>query len=421
MEIDPATGTPVCGVAGSKSKDALSPPPPPEKSAWTFDYGSKDYEEIMRDFNDDFSVDKSLVENVVASAHFVHSIVSEMKHIFLDERAYQDLCGFNTLMREVQTSVSRLADFASAYENKSSAGDPPPRANEFLQRVEMDEVKSSLNTVQEGLAEVKAILKDRGPTIPKGQHLPPYRSQASPAWGNIRLASASPITSSTPMQTKGITALSRSSPLLPFGEIIYNNALMMHNVKVAKDVNRKEFFAALINRRLNGRIVPISVEDIDEVTRNDDLTTTNDDDPSTFTIFFNADFKSTKLIFENSFCFSNHQIEEKVWLSPLLSPWEVKLRANARRLAYQICKDVHKDKEWWNSIKVYESGYSLKLKIFPVGSGAKPPRIVRFSLVGLTSAKDPGLKSGLSLLLSKVKFGSVALNDEEDKSNDDSV
>ena len=79
------------------------------------------------------------------------------------------------------------------------------------------------------------------------------------------------------------------------------------------------------------------------------------------------------------------------------------------------------DKEWWNSIKVYESGYSLKLKIFPVGSGAKPPRIVRFSLVGLTSAKDPGLKSGLSLLLSKVKFGSVALNDEEDKSNDDSV
>ena len=186
----------------------------------------------MRDFNDDFSVDKSLVENVVASAHFVHSIVSKMKHIFLERPTNKnhadpskDLCGFNTLMREVQTSVSRLADFAIAYENKSSTGDPPPRANEFLQRVEMDEVKSSLNTVQEGLAEVKAILKDRGPTIPKGQHLPPYRSQASPAWGNnIRLASASPITS-TPMQTKGITALNRSSPLLPFGEIIWGDHL----------------------------------------------------------------------------------------------------------------------------------------------------------------------------------------------------
>ena len=421
MEIDPITGTPVCGVAGSKRKDAppLSSPPPPDMSVWAYAFGrkSKEYEEIMGDINDDFSVDKSLAENAVASAHFVYSITAKMKSIY-----GKDDIKINTLIREVESSVQRLSDFAIADMNKSSVGDPPPRANELLQRIEMDEVKSSLNTVQEGLAEVKAILKDRGPTIPKGQHLPPYRSQASSAWGNnIRLASASPITSSTPMQTKGITALSRSSPLLPFGEIIYNNALMMHNVKVAKDVNRKEFFAALINRRLNGRIVPISVEDIDEVTRNDDLTTTNDDDPSTFTIFFNADFKSTKLIFENSFCFSNHQIEEKVWLSPLLSPWEVKLRANARRLAYQICKDVHKDKEWWNSIKVYESGYSLKLKIFPVGSGAKPSRIVRFSLVGLTSAKDPGLKSGLSLLLSKVKFGSVALNDEEDKSNDDSV
>uniref|UniRef100_A0A7S4DCV7 Uncharacterized protein n=1 Tax=Heterosigma akashiwo TaxID=2829 RepID=A0A7S4DCV7_HETAK len=372
----------------------------------------------MGDINDDFSVDKSLAENAVASAHFVYSITAKMKNIY-----GKDDIKINTLIREVVSSVQRLSDFAIADMNKSSVGDPPPRANDFLQRIEVVDIQSSLNTVQEGLAEVKALLsKDRGPNLPKGQHLPPHRSEASPVWGNniIRLASASPITS-TPMQTKGITALHRSSPLLPFGEIIYNNALMMHNVKVAKDVNRKEFFAALINRRLNGRIVPISVEDIDEVTRNDDLTTTNDDDPSTFTIFFNADFKSTKLIFENSFCFSNHQIEEKVWLSPLLSPWEVKLRANARRLAYQICKDVHKDKEWWNSIKVYESGYSLKLKIFPVGSGAKPPRIVRFSLVGLTSAKDPGLKSGLSLLLSKVKFGSVALNDEEDKSNDDSV
>ena len=137
----------------------------------------------------------------------------------------------NTLIREVESSVSRLSDFAIADMNKSSVGDPPPRTNDFLQRIEAVDIQSSLNTVQEGLlAEVKALLsKDRGPNLPKGQHLPPHRSEASPVWGNniIRLASASPITS-TPMQTKGITALHRSSPLLPFGEIIYNNALMMH-------------------------------------------------------------------------------------------------------------------------------------------------------------------------------------------------
>ena len=125
--------------------------------------------------------------------------------------------------------------------------------------------------------------------------------------------------------------------------------------------------------------------------------------------------------FWNSYCFSNRQSDEdKVYWSLLLSPWEVKLRSNARRLAYKLCKEVHKDKEWWKSIKVHESGYSLKFKIFSGGDDAKPPRprIKRLSLVGLTSANDDSLKSRLFDLISKVKFSSTAPDEDEDKSID---
>ena len=101
MEIDPRTGTPVCGVAGSKKKDVplASPPPPPVKFFGSFDRGSKEYEETMGALNDGFSVDKSLAENVVASAHFVYSIISKMKCTYQEERRgeigdYPKLCGF---------------------------------------------------------------------------------------------------------------------------------------------------------------------------------------------------------------------------------------------------------------------------------------------------------------------------------------
>ena len=124
------------------------------------------------------------------------------------------------------------------------------------------------------------------------------------------------------------------------------------------------------------------------------------------------------MIFENSYCFSDRQSNEEVYLSPLLSPWEVKLPSNARRLAQKLCNKVHKDKEWWKSIKVHESGHSLKFKIFSGEDDAKPPRIKRFSLVGLTSANDDGLKSRLFDLISKVKFSSTAPDEDEDKSID---
>ncbi len=48
MEIDPNTGTPVCGVAGSRKKDA--PPlssPAPEQRIFAFDPSSQEYEKLQ--------------------------------------------------------------------------------------------------------------------------------------------------------------------------------------------------------------------------------------------------------------------------------------------------------------------------------------------------------------------------------------
>ena len=84
METDPKTGTPVCGVAGSKRKDTpVLSSPPPAKTCYAYDPGSKEYAETMGAFNNNFSVDKSLAENAVASAHFVHSIVKKMNGMYL--------------------------------------------------------------------------------------------------------------------------------------------------------------------------------------------------------------------------------------------------------------------------------------------------------------------------------------------------
>ena len=138
MEIDPKTGTPVSGVAGRKNDAPPLSSPAPKKRILAFNPGSQEYEELMGDFNDDFSADKSLAETAVAVAHFVQSITSKTNSLYCIEHDLGNNCKkFETLMHAVQASVSRLADLA--------IGDPPAK-NDFLQRIETDDIRSSFET-----------------------------------------------------------------------------------------------------------------------------------------------------------------------------------------------------------------------------------------------------------------------------------
>mmetsp|Transcript_4761 Transcript_4761/g.7925 ORF Transcript_4761/g.7925 Transcript_4761/m.7925 type:complete len:443 (+) Transcript_4761:50-1378(+) len=425
MEIDPRTGTPVCGVAGSKKKDVplASPPPPPVKFFGSFDRGSKEYEETMGALNDGFSVDKSLAENVVASAHFVYSIISKMKCTYQEERRgeigdYPKLCGFNTLVRELKISVSRLADSAIDHHNKSFP------ANDFLQRIETDDIRASVGTkldiLQKEVTEVKALLGQK--SLPKGQHFPPKTSSVAPSsvWNNsyFKLATAaapSPTTTNSflPSSKHGSPAGGEPPAV---GEEIYNNALCFYNAEVNENDDPKIFFQNLINERLLGRMKPLSLEDIDEVVQSD---------KSSSTVFFSDTFHSVSTILENYHCFSGSNSPnstDKVYISPLLSPWEVNFVTKARKTAYQLCKNIHKDMAWWRTIKINESGYSLKIKIFSADvEDASPPRTVRLSLKGLRSTNDPTFKAKLVDLISKVKCTSRADDLAECEDNDSSL
>ena len=76
---------------------------------------------------------------------------------------------------------------------------------------------------------------------------------------------------------------------------------------------------------------------------------------------------------------------------------------------------------WWRTIKINESGYSLKIKIFSADvEDASPPRTVRLSLKGLRSTNDPTFKAKLVDLISKVKCTSRADDLAECEDNDSS-
>ena len=95
----------------------------------------------------------------------------------------------------------------------------------------------------------------------------------------------------------------------------------------------------------------------------------------------------------------------------------------ARKTAYRLCKDIHKDMAWWRTIKVNESGCSLKIKIFSADeTGDASPRTVRLSLKGLRSTNDPTFKANkLVDLISKVKCASRADSVAECEDNDSSL
>ena len=136
-------------------------------------------------------------------------------------------------------------------------------------------------------------------------------------------------------------------------------------------------------------------------------------------------FRFVSTILENYHCFSGSDSSnstDKVYISPLLSPWEVNFVSKARKTAYQLCKNIHKDMAWWRTIKINESGYSLKINIFSGDVTADAsPRIVRLSLKGLRSTNDPTFKAKLVDLISKVKCTSRADDLAECEDNDSSL
>jgi len=417
MEVDPNTGTPVSGVAGKRNDAPPLSSPDPGMRIFAFKPDSDAYEKLMKgyDFKDDFSADKSLAENAVATAHFVNSVTWKMNRVFQGlSKTYENRV-METLMHEVQASVSRLADLI--------IGDPPEK-NDFLQRIETDDISFSLgtklDTLQKDVTEVKALLGQN--SLPKGQHFPPKTSSVAPSsvWNNsyFKLATAA---APSPTTTKSFLPSSKhGSPAdgepPAVGEEIYNNALCFYNAEVDENDDPKIFFQNLINERLLGRMKPLSLEDIDEVVQSD---------KSSSTVFFSDTFHSVSTILENYHCFSGSNSPnstDKVYISPLLSPWEVNFVTKARKTAYQLCKNIHKDMAWWRTIKINESGYSLKIKIFSADvEDASPPRTVRLSLKGLRSTNDPTFKAKLVDLISKVKCTSRADDLAECEDNDSSL
>ena len=108
-------------------------------------------------------------------------------------------------MHEVQVSVSRLADHA--------IGDPP--ANDFLQRIETDDIRSSFETkfdkLQKEVTELKAFLEQK--SLPKGQYFPLKTSVApSSVWNNSCFEIA---TAAAPSPTTTVSFLPCSKHVSP--------------------------------------------------------------------------------------------------------------------------------------------------------------------------------------------------------------
>ena len=117
-------------------------------------------------------------------------------------------------MHEVQASVSRLADLV--------IGDPP-ETNDFLQRIETDDISFSLgtklDTLQKDVTEVKALLGQN--SLPKEQHFPPKISSVAPSsvWNNscFKLATAA---APSPTTTNSFFCHLPSMVLLPVESLL---------------------------------------------------------------------------------------------------------------------------------------------------------------------------------------------------------
>jgi len=349
----------------------------------------------MGDIEDGFSVDKSLAENAVASAHFVYSIITKMHSLYEEERQaaphkgngnLAKLSEFNTLVREVKSSVSQLADFSIAHESKSSAGDPPPNSGEFP----ASDVQASLQRIEQQLDSLRMSSSKSYADIVKETELSPSQGRAPiPVVG---LATASP--SVATFRPK------KNSEVATFGSNIYQNALVFQNVNQEVPVQeRGSFFVTLLNERLRGRLRPVSPGDIIDVTE--------ERKKGSFVVFFCPGFTGVEAILENAFSFSESQKYEeidRIYVSPLLSPDDIKFMSKARGMAVDICKDVFKDHDWWSNIKIYGVGYKLKMKTTTAVDQGSSTKTTYFNLRGFNSPYDPTLKASIQDLVSKVRI-----------------
>ena len=190
-----------------------------------------------------------------------------------------------------------------------------------------------------------------------------------------------------------------------FGAKVYQNCLIFENIsQQPAEEEAVVFFQDLINLRLSGRVRPLKDGDISCVSKKD----------GGFSVFFSSAFKDVESILENAFCFSQmvDNKEEAIYVSPLLSPEELKFQTQARGMAIDVCKDTHKGREWWRRIKIFGSGYKLKVKV-PL-EGKEGFRSIFLDMRGLGSPLDSNLKAKILDIVKKVEL-SLSIPSSGDK------
>ena len=161
----------------------------------------------------------------------------------------------------------------------------------------------------------------------------------------VELATASPSVAAAVKPKKS------SKNVAAFGTVIYQNAIVLQNFTKEVPTHQQErciFLANFLNERLSGRLRPVAPESIVDVT---------EESAGCFTLFFHPDYSGVEDILENAFCFSSAQkyaeASDRVYLSPLLSPDDLRFLSKARGMALNICKGVFKEQDWWSVVKIY--------------------------------------------------------------------
>ena len=373
MEIDPNTGTPVSGVAKRKHPLLLCSPPPERLKSCAMP-GSEEFHEILGDIDDNFSMENTLTENAVATKERVEILISYMQHMYKDlsrgrggrGRNTVDHFKFNTLSEYAIAAMTRMVEFIAFLEEEENSvqDDPPPRtSNEFFRQTEIDELKSSVISVQDSLASMENkidVLTHQSTTTKSFADIAKEAGGRSPSQVSrfqnpvVELATASPSVAAAVKPKKS------SKNVAAFGTVIYQNAIVLQNFTKEVPTHQQErciFLANFLNERLSGRLRPVAPETIVDVT---------EESAGCFTLFFHPDYSGVEDILENAFCFSSAQkyaeASDRVYLSPLLSPDDLRFLSKARGMALNICKGVFKEQDWWSIVKIYTVGRKLKIR-----------------------------------------------------------
>ena len=377
-------------------------------------------------------MENTLTENAVATKERVEILINDMQHMYKDlsrggasrrggrGRITVDHFKFNTLSEYAIAAMTRMVEFIAFLEEEENSvqDDPPPRtSNEFFRQTEIDELKSSVISVQDSLASMENkidVLTHQSTTTKSFADIAKEAGGRSPSQGSrfqnpvVGLATASPSVAAAVKPKK-------SNNVAAFGTVIYQNAIVIQNFTQEVPTHQQErciFLANFLNERLSGRLRPVAPESIVDVT---------EESAGCFTLFFHPDYSGVEDILENAFCFSSAQkyaeASDRVYLSPLLSPDDLRFLSKARGMALNICKGVFKEQDWWSIVKIYTVGRKLKIRT-PTADGQGFINTF-FDLKGYHSPFDETLKAKILDLVSKVKSVSTAPNEEDDKSDDD--